>query len=458
MGFQSLCGVQDFLSGARRRTKYRHRTSAAQWLPHELQLHIFALLRTRAAFGMTERLMAERELEPPGAFNGGSDLAAVRLVCRAWRDAATEALYADVTLVTARACIAFSRVLLAHPTRAQLVRRIVFPRASRNLTNDNPQPSSWVARLIGIDVRRMDLKAAIDHIVVQCTRATDVTFFRTARTLDGLPGLMQCAQRLTHLAVRHLDGENPFCAPFPLAALERFPQLQSLTLQHHHLVIPPSMTPAPTVHTLRLGRCLLKFEALHMLLAHLPNLRVLALRDTAVLDQVPLVRLALLFAPAHTILTECALIDVQRVSVPKSLTFFSALRRLTICAWMFAKVKTVPPLLQELIITTAPSPTAGRATATRRRKALLDIARRLVRLLTRNVDAPSLRSVQLWDTVLLSQLPDCSVVAYVLREMLRPAGIDVAVNVFLVYGQEKELHARFRRERRNRRLLWRDVI
>ncbi|EJD40367.1 hypothetical protein AURDEDRAFT_187017 [Auricularia subglabra TFB-10046 SS5] len=459
LSFHGLCRLQDILSETWRRLKYGRtnaRNRAAQ-LPQEVQLQIFLLLRARARFGSAERLMDEWKPASPGAFSGCRDLAAVRLVCRAWTDAATEVLYADVTLVNARACVAFARGLLVRPRRAVLVRHIVFPEVSRRLSNHTAQPSVWSQSIYGSPgVRRMDLKAAIDRLVLQCSRATDVTFFRDAADYTGVPGLIQCAERLTHVSLRHLDNAGQYFTTFSTDALSQFPRLQSLTLQRHRLELSEATFAFATLHTLRLGRCSMFLGVLHGWLAQLPSLRVIFWRESAAHDAGS-ISLADLFAPRRHALVECTLItrdSTHRIEL-RDLDVFSSLRRFTVSAWMLPGLHALPPSLVELIVTTSPTHSVVWRTPRQRRQILLDMAQCVVRL---HRCSPWLRSVQLWDTIVLSYFEVWCVIAYLLREMLQPAGVEVAVNLILDRNEEENVRAKLWKDNRKRRLLWQDVI
>lgn len=455
LGYRGLCRTQDVLSEMRRRLKYG-RTNAhnpAARLPVELQVHVFSFVRSRAAFGRAERHLAYGAPDAGAVFWGCRDLAAARLVCRAWTDTATAVLYADVTLVSARACVAFASVLLAHPRQALLVRSMVFPPVSRFLATAPPGQYGWQKSVDG--VRKMDLKAAVDRLAVQCTNATDVTFFPPGIpdvTLEEVPGLLQYAPRLEHLAFRHLDSRDMSSMPFPVQQLARFPRLSSLSLQMQHLVIRPATMPS-ALHTLRLGGCFITVASLRTLLGQLPNLRVLLLRDIELIHDEPLVPVTRLLEPAQAVLTECAIIGERHLAAPRSLDDFASLQRLTISACLLAdSVQMLPPLLRELIVTKR----TRYVTRVPPRKALFNAAQCLMRLPMWS--APSLSSVQLWDTALLSELPDYRIVAYMLSESLKPVGIAVAVNLFLGAEQERDVRGRFQRKNRIRRLLWQNVV
>ncbi|EJD40364.1 hypothetical protein AURDEDRAFT_170546 [Auricularia subglabra TFB-10046 SS5] len=458
LGFNGICRLQDFLSETARRRKYGkfNAHSKPAQLSRDAQLRIFSFLRARAAFGSSERLVGEWT---PDAFSAGRDLAAARLVCRAWNDAATEVLYTEVTLVTPRACVVFARALKAHPRRAPLVRRIVFPELSRRVSYDNKDDRFWSETIHGSGgVRQLHFRAAMDQVVSRCTQATDVTFFQNTKELKDVPGLVESTPRLTHLAIHHLEHDGRLNIPFKADALTQFPHLEVLMLQRQRLELSESLTAISTLHTLRLGRCFLTPAALHALLAHLPALRVFSWRESAVPD-VASMTVAELLAPNLDSLTELTLVHHEPSAHfwidPRDLDQFTSLRRCTISAWMADKVQALPSSVSELIVTTSPSPSSMLRTARQRCKARLAAVQGIVRL---QRSSPSLRSVQLWDTVALSHLAGWRAAAYMLRAILQPVSVEVAVNLFLDKKEEENVRKTLWRSYRKRRLLWQDVI
>ncbi|EJD38736.1 hypothetical protein AURDEDRAFT_172229 [Auricularia subglabra TFB-10046 SS5] len=411
--FYALEGVLE----SQYRDKYGCSSNAgnkAAELPQEVQLRIFHLHRTRAKFG--EDLL-EMDLFNMMPFSAHKDLAAVRLVCLEWHDAATEALYTDVNLHEPHACVAFSSTLLMRPELARLVRRVAFPQSSRDLSIlpthaiDNMAINSKDSETFRF---ALTLKLAIKNIVRLCDRAEDLRFFKNAKQLKDVSGIVQCASHVAHLSLRLRADLHEWWQARELDLVPRtlpvdgFPRLQTLTLQNHALD-PLLLVPLIGLQTLRLSHCVMELSAFHALLIRLPHLRSVFWRNHHRMDAHSMGEL---FGPHHgdLKLEELTLIGSMHRETELSLHdlhTFHALRKLTITARMLSSLNLPPPSLARLTITFAPFYLWDGGSAKEHWLGdLLDVVGYLVHRVPewREMWSPDLGYIGIWDVVSRRQL------------------------------------------------------
>ncbi|EJD38735.1 hypothetical protein AURDEDRAFT_172228 [Auricularia subglabra TFB-10046 SS5] len=387
-------------------------------------LRIFHLLRTHAKFGEEVRGM---DTFNRGHFSARKDLAAARLVCLAWLDSATEALYTDVDLHRRRACIAFANTLLAHPPLARLVRRVTFPRSESDTIFAFEDYAGGFRE-------ELALRLAIEHVVRLCDRAEDFRFFRHSKEVEDVSGILQCAPRAVHLSLRDSRTYKDFyrVLPFAPGSLAVFPHLQTLTIIDQSLD-PLILVPLQTLHTLRLSACSFDLAAFHTLLARLPKLRNIVWRANSAGD---IHTVEEVFGPSYASLKLSELTLVPQKWKNKELALgglhlFSALRSLTISAPMLSSMQVPPPALAQLTVTFAPSNSYLFDEKESWRRDIMNVADCLVHRAAgwREMWSPDLASIAIWDVVCRRQLMYWGVVSYILRESLLPCGFDVSVNL-----------------------------
>ncbi|EJD53355.1 hypothetical protein AURDEDRAFT_157927 [Auricularia subglabra TFB-10046 SS5] len=141
------------------------------------------------------------------------------------------------------------------------------------------------------------------------------------------------------------------------------------------------------IHTLRLGACTAETTQLVRIMRLLPCLRVADLRTLTFADPLTL------------------LVSIKSRVLFDEFGAFTALRILRVNADMLPAVRIAPPHLEELAVSISPySDQAG-------------------------FIGVRMRSVALWDDIKLAHLPVWRVPGFMLHEMLKPAGIDVVVNL-----------------------------
>ncbi|EJD37757.1 hypothetical protein AURDEDRAFT_129245 [Auricularia subglabra TFB-10046 SS5] len=388
-------------------------------LPPEVQLQIFHLLQTRRRFGEREwplfpGTISPREIDWVAGWAGG--VAPACAVCRAWRDAATEALYSDVVLPNSRCLLAFAAALAVRPELARFVRRVAFPTAETRYPRE------------------------IEDIVRSCNGAVDFAFFRTGAEVLDIAGLGLAAPRVRRLAItsgHHDESQVDSYDPHPLSVIpmiERLPRIESLALTGGRIPFYEEIpftdlifsTRFSHIVSLSLDACVLHVVALIELLAALPGLRTAELRNLTVLN--PRVPVGNLFLRQGNTLQELIMSSTNRSAATASalmlggLDTFALLRVLAVNAHDLCGLLALPPALERLIVSFAPYSTRPGRACRRRVLAAVGELRRL------RSASPGLRAVQLWDEVFLAQIRDWEIAAFMLRAML---GVEVEVNLFL---------------------------
>ncbi|EJD44305.1 hypothetical protein AURDEDRAFT_185085 [Auricularia subglabra TFB-10046 SS5] len=395
---------------------------AAHMIP-EVQLHIFTLLRTQARFGVHQRpfcVSAYFPRDPEVSCRPRRGLLALCYVCKGWRGAATEVLYHDVVLPNARSVQAFATTLSMQPALALFVRRLVMA-----------------------DAEAKD-SITVERIVRLCSGARDISFFRTEPSLFAVPGLYASAHRLRRLVIKGGHHNPSLVGPYnpPVfdvtSALPLFPNLDSLLLTRERIAFkpgamrPPGMLVLRNIHTLSVQCCSLEMPTLARLLASMPRLRTAELRNMIYRNAAAnRTDVAALFAAQRGTLTELSLASTYRgtrsiaLCALGGIARFSALRVLALNAHELPQVPDLPPALEQLVLSF--SPYSAYASRGLRRRLLCSVAE-IIRLAAW---APALRSIQLWDEVCLAQIPVWRLAAFMLREILGRAAIEVDVNLFL---------------------------
>ncbi|EJD44306.1 hypothetical protein AURDEDRAFT_166688 [Auricularia subglabra TFB-10046 SS5] len=427
---EPICTLQDRIVDwkiRRARGADGNTRNPAARLAAEVQLQIFHLLRTRAAFGSRERLPCDRGFSRDFRFSPGSrDLITARLVCVAWRAAATEALFYSVVIRSALDAQPFLHTITQHPELARLVRRIVFPEA-----HSRTESSSQTR-----------LSLAVDQIASLCTGATDIALFYDEAMLERVSGLSTVGMNLLRVELHggrpdslwNRDADTPDELDI-VSLLSILPNLVDLTLTRHRVILdtlvlqPPQQRVLGRLHTLRLGTCTTSAPLLLSLLKFLPNLRVLELRDPLFSDAGPVISFSDLLRVQHSALLDLALLfNGTRTRIAfGNLGAFGAVRTLTVNAHMLAAIRVLPPVLTELIVSFAPySSQEYPLHGSEYRKILIAAVGDVSALAP---TTPTLRSVQLWDEIRLYQMPCWHVAGFMLHERLAPAGVALAINL-----------------------------
>ncbi|EJD40253.1 hypothetical protein AURDEDRAFT_127752 [Auricularia subglabra TFB-10046 SS5] len=467
-----MCALQDSIAAWRIRRAAR-RTPR---LPPEIQLRIFDLLRTRARFGINEQLPREHKFLRPWRaipFSAGRDLSAAARVCTSWHGPATEALYRDVSLLSVEDVIALGRTLAARPELALHVRRIVFPEFADYSPTEWNYPRTTYA----------NFSSAVISILSLCTGVTDVLLFRDLMPLADIPGLREArhVRQVTIHAGPHRLAPRKYLTSTPDieeldvgALLSNLPRLESLALNCQYVAFDTStvnsamVSSLARIHTLRLSACAAGSTQLIRLMRLLPRLRVADLRSLAFADSDPQTDIVHIFNAQLRTLAELTLL-VPRKSRLLFGDFgsFTALRVLRVTADMLPAIRVVPSHLEALSVTLSPY--------SARMDLMIDFRTQLffsvgaVRAFAHRAP-PGMRSIALWDEVMLAHLPAWRIGAFMLYETFAPAGIDVAVNVFqpwlrLTSGavseemkmRGKDSSRQLRTwQRRKRELSWRD--
>ncbi|EJD39695.1 hypothetical protein AURDEDRAFT_171144 [Auricularia subglabra TFB-10046 SS5] len=364
-------------------------------LPPEVQLQILHLLRTRRRFGEREwplfpSTIYPREVEWVAGWSGG--VAPACAVCRARRDAATEALYSDVVLPNSRCLLAFVAALAARSELTRFVRRVAFPTAETRY----PREDRVRHRRARPRVRRLEITSG-----------------------------------------HHDESQVDSYVPHPLSVLpviERLPRIESLTLTGGRIPVYEDIplydlilsTRFSHIVSLSLDACVLHVVALIELLAALPGLRTAELRNLSILGTRLPAKTA--FLRQHNTLQELIVSSTHRSAATASalmlggLDSFAALRILAVNAHELGDLRILPPALERLIVPFAPYSTYPERACRRCVLAAVGELRRL------RGASPGLRAVQLWDEIFLAQIRDWKIAAFMLRAML---GIEVEVNLFL---------------------------
>ncbi|EJD38739.1 hypothetical protein AURDEDRAFT_172232 [Auricularia subglabra TFB-10046 SS5] len=462
--------TEDSLSEQLRRMK-RRRDLAAQ-LPTEVQLQVFHFLRTRALFGANERLSDPSPYSSAIVpFSAARDLAAARAVCRMWHDAATEAMYYDVVLFSATACIAFANSLLTHADLAPLVKRVVLPEISYRL--EHVRSTHWNEPLQpGGRHQWQELKDAVTTISIQCSNAADWTFFHFNSYINAVTGLVHQLSpgRARHLAIRSALRELKFDTSgrqdvfYLSATLHDLAHLESFALHRSRLRVTSSPVPLATLHTLRLSTCTMRLDALTTFLTCLPNLRTLDWRDSA-FDDVAEVALSTMLASHLSTLVDCTVIPPEHSPASillGDLSPFVSLRSLALRADMLPQLDVTPPRLERLVVSFGPWPGYSNSRISlfrvHWRRNIFDAAHALMRGVPRwrEFHSPALREIQLWDSVLPWQMATWTIASFLLRQTLSPSAVEVAVNLFL--AKDEDVRANFQWRRMKRWLLWQGVL
>lgn len=472
--YHPLCVLQDRLSDWRVRRARGPNGNAwnpAACMPPEVQLLVFHLLRTRGRFGSREHLARDTDfgcdvrLVP---FSGARDLAAASRVCLAWRAAATDALYRDAVLLTAWRTCAFSKSLGARPALAHLVRRIVLPEWEVY----SPEGEG---RMHGATWSQFS--AAIEHIVSHCVHATDIRLFRDQTPLlDHIPGLRAATGRVSHLAIQSgipcrygglTEAHEPEEIDLTLL-LGWLPALTSLTLTGQMVTFDVSALRHSQrralggISALCLGACTLEILDLVLLLRQLPRLRITELHSPEFSGSYGTIEIAELFATQRDTLVELRLLVKRNLPAEQrriefsALGAFSALSTLAINTYMLPALVALPPNLGELVVSFAPRSCDYRFRVTGGWKKHLFDAVAVVSSLAPTV--PTLRSVQLWDVVLLKQLAHWSVAAFILRGMLSRAGVALDVNLFIEMFNNFRVKCDLTERKKMRRFFWKGVL
>lgn len=324
-------------------------------------------------------------------------------------------------------------------------------------------------RLLGNgNTRWLDLRAAVNRILLQCTNLQCLSIWGRRANFDDLASILPPSSTLTHLTCCDMGCEGPIGFNLATAGL-RFSQLETLTLVGQRMMTPHGLRGLTALRTLRLHACKIG-PWFPVMLYRFPNLRVIDWQyNTIAHDGTVSTTLAQLFTHRRKELVSCTFLDrsswwQRQPSMNTGLIdlgAFRSMRQLSITDSALRTLLVTPYCLVELIITFTESHPEFLMTRLSSRKTIFAMAQHLKQHIPRlkMFHSPSLRSVQLWDNnIERAQLRDWGIASYLLSPYLAAFQVDLAVNLTLGILFEWRFRVKFSRQRYWRRLLWIDVI
>ncbi|KZV87285.1 hypothetical protein EXIGLDRAFT_752313 [Exidia glandulosa HHB12029] len=451
--YETLLCTQDYLSDSLRRARFGNNSrNAAVLLPIEIQLHIFHLLHQRGRFGFR---YYDIYYHDGRRHTSARDLHSVALVCRGWNAAATEVLYYDVFLDLDRVCISFSDTLLRRPALARLVTRYTLPYEAAAsiawLTPESAMAKRRASTLLRGDLGSMtwlEIKSAIDRVVVMCTSAVEVRLRGDLAHPERIPGLIEASRtsRIRALSIFQAGplygigpdrplGPSPVPFPDPLLGnCQCFNHLTRLSL--FHCDFNSEGTPRfPMLQTLELYHCYIWWAWLSDILQYSRDLHTLIWTETSVSDyppgSYPLSLAQTCWAHEHR-LTRC--VFDTRLAYIGPMYGFVNLRTFECSATGLFTAEELPPQLETLIVTKVCGDYDVRLGTSR------DLEARLLNFVSlikhwlpywKHYEAPSLSRIELWDTVDERIMPLWKVLAVLLNDFLTSWDVTLKINIVI---------------------------